>query len=753
MRRNSSNRERSRLLALAVAAALAAPGVAWADDFVFTAAGGGDWNTSGNWTPPGPPGATGRADIAGGRTVTIAASPASPVDTLYLGGNVEGPSPNDNATSNTTGSGTLNQTAGDLVVNTYATLGENSATGAQAANSGAGTYNLSGGTFTLNGSTTFDPTLSSFSVGQGGTGAFNITGSAAVTINNNVVNLGRWSGAAGDTHAEQGRGNGTIVQGGNSTFTINISATPNVNTFALDIGLNGDGTYTLKDNATLTSSLDVNVGTNRGSTGILNQSGGTLKNTGGWFYVANQPGSTGTYNLSGGTTTITNRFLVGAQGNGTVNQTGGTISVGSTGGASDDFALGDAGGTAVYNLSGGTANANDGLFVGEWNNANGTLNVSGTGTVNTTDLGVARNDPKSDPTTIKTTGVVNQTGGTVNVKGKVYLGLDGGMNSNGNTTGTYNLSGGQLNLGTGGLQLGGMGQTNPGATGIFNLKGAGILEASRGTLQIGAGAGATTAFNMTGGTLRNAAAISFPLNQQGGTLQPGDPGAPATTAITGDGTTAYKLASAGTLHVEIASGVADQLQVSSGATTLAGSLDVLLSGTRPRHTASFAIISSDGMTGDEISGAFSNAASQYASPQGLFHVSYSPTAVTLSGFSLPGDANEDGKVDFTDLVILARNYGKTGATWDQGDFDQDMKVDFGDLVALARNYGQNNLAAAQLAQLPPTVRADVQAAFAEVPEPATPAIIALGAAALLARRSRRRNPRTHSAPPRDGRGF
>ena len=53
-----------------------------------------------------------------------------------------------------------------------------------------------------------------------------------------------------------------------------------------------------------------------------------------------------------------------------------------------------------------------------------------------------------------------------------------------------------------------------------------------------------------------------------------------------------------------------------------------------------------------------------------------------------GDTNLSGKVDFTDFVTLARNYGKTNADWSMGDFNYDGKVDFTDLVALARNYNQ-----------------------------------------------------------------
>ena len=80
--------------------------------------------------------------------------------------------------------------------------------------------------------------------------------------------------------------------------------------------------------------------------------------------------------------------------------------------------------------------------------------------------------------------------------------------------------------------------------------------------------------------------------------------------------------------------------------------------------------------------------------------------------ALPGDTNLSGKVDFTDLVNLARNYGKSGADWAKGDFNYDGKVDFSDLVALARNYGQASPAttAAVLnfaAALSPAVSTDV----------------------------------------------
>ena len=110
-----------------------------------------------------------------------------------------------------------------------------------------------------------------------------------------------------------------------------------------------------------------------------------------------------------------------------------------------------------------------------------------------------------------------------------------------------------------------------------------------------------------------------------------------------------------------------------------------------------------------------------------------------------GDADDDGRVDFADLVILARHYGlSAGATWEEGDFNGDGKVGFDDLTILARNYGQT-LTAAQLAQLDPAIRVDVLQAFAEVPEPSSSALVSLAAVALL-HRGRRCGTRANGFP-------
>lgn len=121
------------------------------------------------------------------------------------------------------------------------------------------------------------------------------------------------------------------------------------------------------------------------------------------------------------------------------------------------------------------------------------------------------------------------------------------------------------------------------------------------------------------------------------------------------------------------------------------------------------------------------------------------TNVAIGGFTfdlpLPGDTNLDGKVDFTDLVTLARNYGAAlnpaQLGWYQGDFNGDGKVGFDDLIILARHYGQtiDNLPVPQFAA---DFHVDLARAFAAVPEPSAAALLI--AAVLCGTRRTSRSP-------------
>jgi hypothetical protein len=57
--------------------------------------------------------------------------------------------------------------------------------------------------------------------------------------------------------------------------------------------------------------------------------------------------------------------------------------------------------------------------------------------------------------------------------------------------------------------------------------------------------------------------------------------------------------------------------------------------------------------------------------------------------ALPGDATGDGVVNFDDLLVLAKNYNKSGVTLAQGDFTGDGLVNFDDLLVLAKNYNKS----------------------------------------------------------------
>ena len=92
---------------------------------------------------------------------------------------------------------------------------------------------------------------------------------------------------------------------------------------------------------------------------------------------------------------------------------------------------------------------------------------------------------------------------------------------------------------------------------------------------------------------------------------------------------------------------------------------------------------------------------------------------------LPGDANGDGCVDDLDLTALAVNWQQSTSDWDKGDFNGDGIVDDLDLTALAVNWQQGCGGGGSFA--------DALAA-ANVPDPATALLLAVGSVAVVRRR-------------------
>ena len=94
-------------------------------------------------------------------------------------------------------------------------------------------------------------------------------------------------------------------------------------------------------------------------------------------------------------------------------------------------------------------------------------------------------------------------------------------------------------------------------------------------------------------------------------------------------------------------------------------------------------------------------------------------AIEATSVDIPGDANRDGKVDGSDVTILAGNWqvgvdGTVVADWTMGDFNNDGKVDGSDVTILAGNW-----------------QAVVTSAAASVPEPGTLILLASVIGSLL----------------------
>ena len=106
-------------------------------------------------------------------------------------------------------------------------------------------------------------------------------------------------------------------------------------------------------------------------------------------------------------------------------------------------------------------------------------------------------------------------------------------------------------------------------------------------------------------------------------------------------------------------------------------------------------------------------------------MSFDNITLTVVPDNVAGDANGDGKVDGSDVTILAGNWQKgvsdgLTATWAEGDFNGDGKVDGSDVTILAGNWQYGVEAAAAL----------------PVPEPSTIILILCGIGAMFAFRRR-----------------
>ena len=214
-------------------------------------------------------------------------------------------------------------------------------------------------------------------------------------------------------------GNVLVANGDQGSYAIQGSGTLTIDN-ALNIGSNGStGSFT-QTGGTVIYGANVGgnghalvIGNGGGGMGTYTISGGNLTEStaqggGNWNYIGGN-GGTGVLNVSGtATVSFDGRLHIAGDGGttGTVNQTGGTVNAN---GANGDTVLGDGGGdVGTYNLSAGTFNGTN-VEIGHWDNSTGILNLSGTGQFNVSqNLSLGTYNSAGSTTT---TGTVNQTGG------------------------------------------------------------------------------------------------------------------------------------------------------------------------------------------------------------------------------------------------------------------------------------------------------------------------------------------------------
>ena len=541
---------------------------------------------SGSLTIANPNSYTGETDIHGGSVIINAGgSLGDPTNTnnTYIAGPAAGDTASLALNSGGTlsgslvrlaeaagSSGTLTQTGGVLVSGNWLNVG----------GYGTGLYNFSGGTATNNGEAMQVPTWT-------GTGTVNMSGNAV--LNANAYGLWLASDLAG--------GQGFFNQGGNSVVNIGANG-------GLDIGRTGTGNYTVFANATINMSAGgayFILGDAAGASGTFVQSGSSVLNlgnsgdyigyasvgaggTGSYtltsgtlnaytdynFNVGDRSGSTGTMYVNGGVANLYGGFTIGKSGpsQGTVWQAAGQINLPANG---DNMILGynsgavgsyylnggtlntwdlraggnndGVGGTGTITQTGGVANVNGWLRLGEgpgavglYSFSGGTINANlefrlgeeGSGTMNISGasvLNVAQDITMGlpiDNNTLPGNGTFNLTGsalvtvagsvypgngggtGSLNIGGNAMINLTGGGNfdigdstggaGNLNTSGTVTQTGGTITLASGQVWVSNGGQ----GSGAYNMSG-GVLNAAN-WIAVGRTEG-TGVFNMSGGTV------------------------------------------------------------------------------------------------------------------------------------------------------------------------------------------------------------------------------------------------------------
>jgi fibronectin-binding autotransporter adhesin len=285
-----------------------------------------------------------------------------------------------------------------------------------------------------------------------------------------------------------------------------VNATGNFNLAAF--GGNRVGTMNMNTTGGLNVTGAFRIGNDGGSVGVMNLESGAVvvSNSDGVFAGTENNighgGGVATFNISGGSFDAPRNFRVGNEGGtGTVTISGGSLTIAGT----DDIFIGRDRGTGVVNQSGGVVDFNHNTFIGNGNNAGS--DTSGTYTLSDGVLNVRREFVIGREGANAThSGTLTMTGGTINKTGdeKMIVGQNNGK-------GTVTHSGGTINVNN---ELF-IGNENAGAEGTYTISGTAALNVGN-ELIVGRENGTGT-LNVDGGTITTTGNGNMYVGRKNGT--------------------------------------------------------------------------------------------------------------------------------------------------------------------------------------------------------------------------------------------
>ena len=513
----------------------------------------------------------------------------------------------------------------------------------------------------------------------------------------------------------------TQNQGGSSsTLTVNNTASyvfsghlrdHNLGNGSLALVKGGAGKLTLSGaySGSYTGGLTVNAGTLDYSGGVLPVCNYTVN--GGTLNIGSLSQSIGTFLITGGTVdgdgTLTSNANYNVQG-GQVNAVLAGPSLALTKSGTETAVLANDNTYAgLTTISAGT------LQLGAGSNAGGVagnISISSAGT-----LGINRSDAVTFTSKLSGTGTMIKSGtgtlamsGSNTFSGNVALN-NGTLDYSGNSilpVGNYTVNGGTLNLGSLSASIG-----------SFQLTGGAV-----------AGSGALTSnstFALRAGTVNPGLAGSAVLNKSG-----------QGTAILNGPCTYTGLTTVANGTLQLGPAAQSAVLAGGGADIQAGKI-VFNYGAGADPASQIASILGTGYGDGSHPFASGQIRSSTAASVGLalgWRDVASAQAVTVM-YTLYGDADLSGTVDFTDLNTVLSDYNKPG-TWADGDFNYDGQVDFADLNSVLSFYNQsvpvvvdassyNDLDGGALDALS-------GAGISVVPEPSSVVLLLVGLVSLLA---------------------